>query len=119
MVPSQAGRAPRRFSGEPARIVHFESVNGGKPDVNVKISGVAFGEALKFVEQLEQLLSPNSGFFIELIKDGVQAGYRFAASTLPSSAEEGVSCQPRFFGRDPIHFQDRDTAADSKVAMSV
>src|SRR5438552_352392 len=37
----------------------------------------------------------------------------------PPRLRRGVSCQPQFLPKVSIFFQDRDTAADSNVAMSL
>lgn len=66
----------------------FVSVDGSSPDVKVEIERVVFGEALKFVQELAKALSPDSGFFLQLSGEGVEAGYRFA---LPAIATGGFN----------------------------
>jgi len=62
-------------------VVHFDrlafrSHNGAKPDVDVRISAVTFGGALKFVNPLEALLaSLGVGPTISVTPEGVSAGY--------------------------------------------
>jgi len=77
-----------RFISVAFKEVSFVSVDGGAPVVNVKIDGVTFGEALKFVQELAKALNPDSGFFIELADAGLEAGYRFA---LPNITAGGFS----------------------------
>lgn len=61
---------------------HFTSVNGAAPDFAVKIKDVKLGTYLKFVESLQQWLSPQgSGFYLRAADDfpGIEVGYVYDA----------------------------------------
>lgn len=71
--------------------VEFErvSLRGGsarKPDVEVRLANVIFGEKLKWVKELAEALSPRNGFFLTLDGGGILAGFRFALPTITSGA---------------------------------
>jgi hypothetical protein len=66
--------------------LEFKSRSGERPRFVAKISGVEFGEQLGFVRELQKLLSPSEGPFVELYDVGVRAGYRFAVNTIPVGA---------------------------------
>lgn len=71
--------------------IEFEHVvmrggSGRKPDVQVRIQGVTFGEKLKWVKELAEKLNPRNGFFLTLDGRGILAGFRFAMPNITSGA---------------------------------
>jgi hypothetical protein len=75
--------APASFLTLKFSKLHFLSKNGSKPTVSATLTGVVLGEELDFIQQLQTLLSPSSGQFVELYERGIRAGYRFAVPTTP------------------------------------
>ena len=61
--------------------IAFQMLAGKKPDVDVKINGLAFGGPLAFVETLMKLI-PMDGFsdppFLDVTSDGIKAGFTLA-----------------------------------------
>ena len=66
--------------------VTFTSHNGAKPDCQVKLRTVEFGEALNWVRELADALDPTDGPFIELADGAIRAGFRFAVSSMTVGA---------------------------------
>ena len=61
----------------------FTSLNGGKPDIDVKIANVRFAGPLEFVNKLEEFLkSTGSGPFIDVSPRGISAGFTLAIPTV-------------------------------------
>lgn len=95
----------------------FESKAGQKPTFDVAIRGVILSDQLGFVKQLEKLFNPSSGPFLQLVENGVLAGYRFGvpAFTLGAFNVQGlrleISVNLPFTG-EPMRLQlsvsDRD-----------
>ncbi len=65
--------------------ISFEMVAGAKPDVDVKINGLAFGGPLAFLQSLQELI-PKDGFsdppFLNVTTDGIQAGFTLSIPNL-------------------------------------
>ncbi len=63
----------------------FTSVNGSKPDFDVQIDKVELGKMLKFLEPLQEWLSPEgSGFYLKptVSPPGIEAGYIYDAGLI-------------------------------------
>ncbi|MEM5461350.1 hypothetical protein VSR69_42255 [Paraburkholderia phytofirmans] len=63
----------------------FTSVNGAAPDFAVKVKGVTIGTYLKFVEKLQQWLTPQgSGFYLRAAQEfpGIEVGYVYDAGII-------------------------------------
>jgi hypothetical protein len=57
----------------------FTSVNGSSPDFQADVSDVILGDALKFLEQIRQVLAPSgNGVYVAPRLDGIRVGYGFA-----------------------------------------
>lgn len=87
--------------------VTFTSVDGAKPNVDVKIGDVRLGEELAFVQELAQIFSPGSGFYLDITPFSAEAGYRYAFPALVAGGfnifqlalEAGVKLS---FNGDPV-----------------
>jgi hypothetical protein len=61
----------------------FEARNGAKPVCRPRLTGVVLGDELGYISDLQKLLSPSEGPFVELFERGIRAGYRFGVPTTP------------------------------------
>lgn len=70
-------------------FVEFQSVNGGRPKIDVGIDDVVFGQALQFVKALQEVLpfgNKGDGFFIDVSSRGAVVGYRLGLPSMTVGA---------------------------------
>jgi hypothetical protein len=115
---------PKRFISIFFDYVQFTSKNGGKPDCDVKIAKVDFGQALKFVKKIQEKLNPKSGAYLEVTPALIAAGYRF---NLPDLRSGGFSMKNLRLDcsivlpltGDPARFRFRLSDRDNPFTLSV
>jgi hypothetical protein len=84
----------------PLPLFEFKSVDGGKPDVNVKLGRIAFGGVLAFVETLASLID-DDGFSdppaLDLLPNGVRSSF---SAPIPAVAVGMFSLENITFGAE-------------------
>lgn len=119
------------FGGAPFLILDFDPVtftagSGQSFKLDVRIVKVRFGQALKFVNDLAELLNADSGFYIQLLRGrpGVEVGYRFnmdivqlAAMTLQNVSFSVAALLP--FDNSPTRFKIAVGTKQNPILASV
>ena len=55
----------------------FTASSGNRPDVQLTIDKVRFGDQMQFVAEIASLLNPQNGPFLDFVEGAVSAGFRF------------------------------------------
>jgi len=63
--------------------LHFTSKTGSSPQCDVKVIGVTLGQDLGFISDIEKLLDPSEGPFVEFPAGMIRTGFRFAVPETP------------------------------------
>lgn len=66
--------------------VSFTSRNGQRPDVSLTIGKIDFGGQLKFLAELQKLLNPSSGPYLEVDPSMIAAGFRLPVPAITTGA---------------------------------
>jgi hypothetical protein len=105
-------------------FLEFTSATGAQPHCDVKIENVTFGQALTFVQRLQNLLNPSDGPYLQITPMQIVAGFRYA---LPAVRTGGFSLRNlRFdaslllpFTGDPARFRFKISERDNPFLLSV
>jgi hypothetical protein len=73
-----------RFISVEFDSLKFLSVDGRAPEFRPKIANVTLGESLAFVQKLAEVLSPETGPYLELAGTIIKAGFRFDLPSITS-----------------------------------
>ena len=94
----------------------FRSVNGAKPNLSLDVKNVEIGEALEYLQALQEWLAPDgNGFYLTPFiapEPGIEAGYEFTADLIQFGPLQfidlgfGIAARLYFRGR-PAEFEFR------------
>jgi hypothetical protein len=101
----------------------FTSNSGSSPDCHIQINQVEFGQEMSFVQELQDLLNPSEGPFLEFAAGMIETGFRFQVPTITVGAFNlmqlslNVSVGLPFNG-DPVRCDFSISTMDSPFLLS-
>ena len=104
--------------------LQFTSTNGSKPNCELDIDTVTFGQEMAFVEELAALLDPGDGPFIDFADGMLNAGYRFQVPAITVGAFSMMQLRLEVsiglpFNGDPVRCYFGISDSDNPLLLSI